>query len=256
MSYVLGRDLGDRIAAVASIAGSNDVTAPHPIPILHMHGTTDPIAPFNGGNISGTSIVLPAVPDMIDASREGNGCVGEPVTTQLPDVNMGDSSTVELIHYQDCECYSTSSGDERVAEVLFYRIQGGGHTWPGGSPAPGFLGPVNRDIDASQETWNFFSRHALPVDMPQPRGDFNNDGTVDAADYIVWRKGLGTTYTQADYDTWRANFGKTAGIGAALPSAEPLLDAVPEPTAVVLFIFAIASLSFIPNRLEAAKNRC
>ena len=26
-------------------------------------------------------------------------------------------------------------------------------------------------------------------------GDFNNDGKVDAADYVVWRKGFGTTYT-------------------------------------------------------------
>ena len=40
-------------------------------------------------------------------------------------------------------------------------------------------------------------------------GDYNRDGTVDAADYVVWRSGLGTTYTQADYDVWRANFGQT-----------------------------------------------
>jgi probable HAF family extracellular repeat protein len=33
------------------------------------------------------------------------------------------------------------------------------------------------------------------------RGDFNHDGTVNAADYVVWRKGLGTTYTQEDFNT-------------------------------------------------------
>ena len=32
-------------------------------------------------------------------------------------------------------------------------------------------------------------------------GDFNHDGNVDATDYVVWRKGLGTTYTQDDYNT-------------------------------------------------------
>ena len=37
-------------------------------------------------------------------------------------------------------------------------------------------------------------------------GDFNNDGTVDAADYVVWRKNDGT---QTGYDGWRANFGRT-----------------------------------------------
>ena len=38
-------------------------------------------------------------------------------------------------------------------------------------------------------------------------GDYNQNGTVDAADYVVWRNGLGTTYTQDHYDIWRANFG-------------------------------------------------
>ena len=42
-------------------------------------------------------------------------------------------------------------------------------------------------------------------------GDFNNDGTVDAADYVVWRKNDGT---QAGYDAWRAHFGASLGSGA------------------------------------------
>ena len=37
-------------------------------------------------------------------------------------------------------------------------------------------------------------------------GDFNHDGTVDAADYVVWRK---TDGTQAEYNTWRTHFGQT-----------------------------------------------
>jgi hypothetical protein len=61
--------------------------------------------------------------------------------------------------------------------------------------------------------------HELPF-----RGDFNNDGHVDAADYTVWRDGLGATYTLADFDTWRANFNLTVGGGA---SAEGV--SVPEP---------------------------
>ena len=36
---------------------------------------------------------------------------------------------------------------------------------------------------------------------PAAYGDFNDDGIVDGSDYVVWRKGLGTTYTQSDYDT-------------------------------------------------------
>jgi hypothetical protein len=41
-------------------------------------------------------------------------------------------------------------------------------------------------------------------------GDFNQDGVVDGADYVVWRKGLGTTYDQEDFQVWRSNFGATS----------------------------------------------
>jgi hypothetical protein len=77
--------------------------------------------------------------------------------------------------------------------------------------------------------------------IPDPSlpGDYNNDGVVEAADYIVWRQGLGTTYTQDDYDVWRANFGQTAGGG----SGTSLNAAIPEPATAVLLIFAAASRS-------------
>ncbi len=35
-------------------------------------------------------------------------------------------------------------------------------------------------------------------------GDYNHNGVVDAADYVVWRNGLGTIYTQNDYNVWRS----------------------------------------------------
>jgi hypothetical protein len=70
-----------------------------------------------------------------------------------------------------------------------------------------------------------------------PPGDFNQDGTVDAADYVVWRKGLGTIYTPDDFDLWRAHFGEMAGSGTTGDplgaSVEPL-PAVPEPRCIVL----------------------
>lgn len=74
-----------------------------------------------------------------------------------------------------------------------------------------------------------------PVQIP---GDFNRDGTVDAADYVTWRKGLGTTYTQNDYNVWRAHFGLTGGSG----SGSSANAAVPEPTSVVLLICAVVGV--------------
>ena len=123
--------------------------------------------PLPGGEYFSTFRVL-AIDDVIDDWRESNGSVGEPVVTQLPDLNTQDSSTVTLIRYEDGERYLTAAGDERSAEVLYYMIEGGGHTWPGGG-MPALFGPTNRDINASAEIWNFFSRHELPAVVPAAR---------------------------------------------------------------------------------------
>jgi len=49
-------------------------------------------------------------------------------------------------------------------------------------------------------------------------GDFNGDGVVDAADYVVWRKnGL----SQEEFNVWRANFGETVGSSGAAGSSVP-----------------------------------
>ncbi len=52
-------------------------------------------------------------------------------------------------------------------------------------------------------------------------GDFNNDGMVDAADYTVWRDGLGTTHTTEHYNDWLANFGTTSSSSNAITVPEP-----------------------------------
>jgi hypothetical protein len=76
-------------------------------------------------------------------------------------------------------------------------------------------------------------------------GDFNHDGNVNAADYVVWRKGLGTIYTQNDYGVWRAHFGSSLGpgSGSVLPSTGPLSAAVPEPATLILFGIGLVALS-------------
>jgi hypothetical protein len=72
------------------------------------------------------------------------------------------------------------------------------------------------------------------VAAPMPPGDFNNDGIVDAADYVVWRK---TGGTQAEFNTWRAHFGAT-NAGTAASAQSP---SVPEPTALILFCLGNAT---------------
>jgi hypothetical protein len=75
---------------------------------------------------------------------------------------------------------------------------------------------------------------------PSLTGDYNNDGKVNAADYVVWRNALNTmtvlpndpaggTIGTTQYNNWKANFGKSAGAGSGLGAST-----VPEPTALLL----------------------
>ncbi|TWT78102.1 Pectate lyase [Posidoniimonas polymericola] len=61
-------------------------------------------------------------------------------------------------------------------------------------------------------------------------GDFNADGVVDAADYTVWRAGLGSQYQQSDYDLWRNNYGASQLVASGNSSER----SVPEPLAATL----------------------
>jgi PEP-CTERM motif len=96
---------------------------------------------------------------------------------------------------------------------------------------------------------NVLVQTIIPVVVP---GDYNSDGAVDAADYILWRDNLGsTTYTlanrspsntgaisQSDYDFWKSRFGATSGAGAGLTSG----GAVPEPSSLILGVLGLLTL--------------
>lgn len=93
------------------------------------------------------------------------------------------------------------------------------------APAPPFLPtPVSLGV--------------LILTGPPQEGDFNFDGSANAADYVLWRKSDGT---QAGYNTWRDHFGATSGGSGAATGLSSSSDvAVPEPATVVLLVFAAA----------------
>jgi hypothetical protein len=81
------------------------------------------------------------------------------------------------------------------------------------------------------------SPFTMPWFLSSSPGDFNDDDTVDAADYVVWRK---TDGTQIGYDTWRANFGAMAGSGAHAGGSASAAGSVPEPATLVILMLAAA----------------
>jgi hypothetical protein len=82
----------------------------------------------------------------------------------------------------------------------------------------------------------------LAIRLSELPGDYNDDGTVDGADYTVWRDRLGQAaalpnesrtpgmVTLEDYDEWKSHFGQLAGNGSDSLSTY----AVPEPAAGLL----------------------
>ena len=111
--------------------------------------------------------------------------------------------------------------------------------------------PTGTFTVSSPYSWNLSNLYttgevtltAVPGVLP---GDFNNNGVVDAADYVVWRDGLGSTYVQSDYEVWRANFGRTAGSGAGANANAN----VPEPNTLLMLVLA-ATGSLLGRRRTA-----
>lgn len=77
-------------------------------------------------------------------------------------------------------------------------------------------------------------------------GDFDNDGDVDGYDFLIWQRGLGTTYDASDLADWQLNYGGGGSLAAS--------TVVPEPSTTVLAFFASVGLWMgILRRLTWAK---
>jgi glucose/arabinose dehydrogenase len=102
-----------------------------------------------------------------------------------------------------------------------------------GEDAAGNLYIVNLGSSSFQPPLGTGSVYRIATDAVMLQGDYNSDGFVDAADYVVWRK---TNGTSEGYETWRANFGTTLGSGLGANAN----DNVPEPTTLVMLTLAAA----------------
>ncbi|MBT8331606.1 MAG: esterase, partial [Deltaproteobacteria bacterium] len=157
MSYQLACSLPDTIRGIAP------VTAQIPAAIARLcrtettvslavfNGTEDPLVPYNGGQIKVFRRQRGAVlstEKTIAIWRQKNHCSPHAKITAFADL-ADDGTRVTKIEYSPCD---------QGSKVALYRIDGGGHTWPGGRQylPVRLVGRTTRDINGCDEIWSFF----------------------------------------------------------------------------------------------------
>jgi polyhydroxybutyrate depolymerase len=150
LSHRLACEAADLIAATAPVAAvlgipDSECQPARPIPIMHLHGTSDPLVPFDGGGLADS----PSVAESTEGWLARNGCTGESAITY----ENGDAS---------CETVEPCDGGVSVTLCL---AEGAGHCWLG-QPCPERLGDIvgepTFDIDANEAMWGLFSTVQLP----------------------------------------------------------------------------------------------
>jgi polyhydroxybutyrate depolymerase len=156
-SHYLAAHLSARIAAIAPVVGG--IADPpdawlrpdRPVSVLILQGTTDPLVPYRGGAVAfGRGRII----DTEEAARRWarlNGAAAEPRSTPLPAPGKDHCGGLRL----------TYPGGRDGSEVVLVRLDGGGHTWPGGTQylPEGLVGRVCRDFSATSVIWEFFRAH-------------------------------------------------------------------------------------------------
>ena len=159
MAYRLGCSLPDLVKAIAPVSASmptdilSECNDSQGTGLMVLNGTEDPQMPYDGGIITVFGVERGEVLSTdatIDYWLKANGCPLHSQKKMLPDTARQDETTVTKYLYSKC------NSDVKVA---LYRVEGGGHTWPGGRQylREDRIGKTTRDINACEEIWSFFA---------------------------------------------------------------------------------------------------
>jgi polyhydroxybutyrate depolymerase len=152
--YVAGISNGAMMTSAIACAPSTRVAAVADPFLLYRGGLGPGIARLPALNGTGTFGDGEAgsrgltVPQVMTAWAKRNGCAAKPptATTVASDVTRFTYSCVPS------------------ARTIFYRVNGGGHAWPGSAYSKRLaatVGHTTMSIDATALIWNFFQRQAL-----------------------------------------------------------------------------------------------
>jgi polyhydroxybutyrate depolymerase len=169
MTHRFAIEKHEMLAGIGCIAASIAEDYPRPaspsipLSVIIIHGTSDPLAPYEGGPIRnfghGPRGNIISVDDTISFWKNANGGVASvPVKIELiSDTVPEDESTAE----------KTIITCRNGKKVVFFKVINGGHSWPG-CEANG-VGKVCMDFHASEEIIKFFI-------LPNRKGSINTSG--------------------------------------------------------------------------------
>ena len=149
MAFVVTCAMPERVAAAGIVSGELTISMEEcgpkrPVPTMVFHGTGDKLAPYEGGTSPVAPGTFPNIPAWTAQLARRNGCGASPLGTRV-------SAHVLREAYTGC-----------TADFVFYTIEGGGHTWPGGTGLPEwYAGPTTPEISATRLLWEFYEQHPL-----------------------------------------------------------------------------------------------
>lgn len=152
MSSRIACDLTDTIAAIGPVAGvryPEDCKPSRPVPIITFHGKKDRINHYQHQDNSPIYWRM-GVEEALEGWIKNNHC-------EKPANEQAVTDEVTKVSYLSCQ---------QQGDIVFYRSDIAGHTWPG-SPkeadlAKYGLGETDTDIPATELIWQFFAAHPLP----------------------------------------------------------------------------------------------
>lgn len=203
--------------------------------VLKMDTVTVGAKPITAGQFDPFGINIEGASGTYDANLSDPGYFGDDTVTASEPI-LGTRHRPNCTDAGGTLNRCTSMGTYSVAGNLATLTVPVDFLFGGGTPEINFTG-------------TFTATYSLaPPGVP---GDYNGNGTVDAADYVLWRNGgplqnevdTPGTVNAADYTAWAARFGNTSGAGAGLGSAN-----VPEPAVACLALLSALGLSAIRRR--------
>lgn len=207
--------------------------------------TVDP-----GGTLAGTGSIEG------DVANSGTIAPGDetltPGTLTLPDnvTNLADSNwLIGLAGTSSGKLVIGGDLDLSAVDSLDVVGIGSGSSWLIATYAGTLLGTFDNVTPGYEVDYATAGQIILNVDAGLD-GDWNEDGVVDAADYVTWRKDPANNGGPGGYTTWQQNFGDS-NLGSGGQNAD---GAVPEPATMLLLVWAIAGLA-APSVGRRSANR-